>query len=52
MSTLVVRAPAKPSLPLRAFARVVSTLETVLDVFAEAQHQAALAQKRYHFIAE
>ena len=40
MSTLAVSAPAK--LPLRGFGRLVSLLETVIEIFAEAQHQAAL----------
>jgi len=50
MSTLVVRAPAKPSLPLRGFAHAVTVLKTVLEIFAEAQQQAILAKKRYPFI--
>jgi len=51
MSTLVA-APAKPSLALRGLAYVVSAAKTLLEIFGEAQHQAALARKRPPFIVE
>jgi hypothetical protein len=51
MSTLPIRAPHLPQslLPIPGFARVVSAVLTAIDVFTEAQRQAAAAHKRYPF---
>jgi hypothetical protein len=49
MSTLPLRVP-HVSQPFTGFARVISTIVTVIDVFAEAQQQASDAHKRYPFI--
>ena len=48
MSTLPLRVPHVPQ-PLAGFARVISAIATVIDVFAEAQQQAIAAHKRYPF---
>lgn len=47
MTTLPIRAPVVP--PLSGFARVLSYLEIAIEIFAEAQQQAAAAHKRYPF---
>ncbi len=51
MTTLPLRASDVPALPqLRlGFARVLAVFATALDVFAEAEQQAAAAQKAYPF---
>jgi hypothetical protein len=51
MSTLPIRAPhfaASWSFP--SFGRFLSILATVVEVFVEAQQQAAAAQRRYSFM--
>jgi len=48
MTTLPLRAPQLAQ-PFSGFARVISVIATVIDVFAEAQQQAVAAQKRYPF---
>ena len=47
MTTLPIRAPILPS--LAGLARVISYFDLVLEVFAEAQQQAAQAHKRFPF---
>ncbi len=47
MTTLPIRAPQAPVLP--GFARVVSTVLIILDVFTEAQDRARAAHKQYPF---
>jgi hypothetical protein len=47
MSTLLLRAAHMPVFP--AFARAVSFMMTVVEVFSEAQSQARAAHKRYPF---
>jgi hypothetical protein len=49
MSTLPLRAANVPQ-PFTGFARVITALATVIDVFAEAQQQAIAAHKRYPFV--
>jgi hypothetical protein len=55
MTTLPIRAPQMPQTtafniqPLAVFARIASFLGAVIDVFAEAQRQAAEARARYPF---
>jgi len=55
MSTLPIRASQMPQIrafhvrPLAGFARIVSFLGAVIDVFDEAQQQAAKARARYPF---
>lgn len=53
MSTLEIRAPHAPKerSGFGAITRVVSTVLTVIDVFAEAQKQVHEAQRRYPFTA-
>lgn len=53
-TTLAIKAPrlskgAAPSGSVRGFSRVAAVLLTVIDVFAEAQRQAADAERRYPF---
>jgi hypothetical protein len=51
MSTLPIRAPhVASSWSFPSPWRVISILATVVDVFAEAQRQAAEAQRRYSFM--
>jgi len=47
MTTLPIRAPIVPSLAV--FARVISYFTLAIEVFAEAQQQAAEAHKRFPF---
>jgi hypothetical protein len=47
MATLQNRIPLAPTLP--GFARIASTIAMVIDVFADAQHQARAAHQRYPF---
>lgn len=47
MTTLPIRAPM--TLPLAGFARVISFFTIAIEVFAEAQQQAAAAHKRFPF---
>ena len=47
MTTLPIRASIVP--PLAGFARVMSYLTIAIEVFAEAQQQAAAAHKRFPF---
>ena len=47
MTTLPIRAPIVPS--LADLARVLSYFSIAIDVFAEAQQQAADAHKRFPF---
>lgn len=47
MTTLPIRAPIVP--PVAGLARVISYLRIAIEVFAEAQQQAAAAHKRYPF---
>jgi hypothetical protein len=49
MTTLPIRAPIV--LPLAGLARVISYFDIALDVFAEAQQQAAEAHRRFPFAA-
>ena len=49
MTTLPIRAPTVPS--LAGLARVLSYFKISIEVFAEAQQQAAEAHKRYPFAA-
>jgi len=53
MSTLGMRASKLPKTlsSFAGFARLVSLLRDVLDVFSEAQRQAHEAERRYPFIA-
>jgi hypothetical protein len=53
MSTLVIRDTHAPkvSSPLRGIARVASVAVMVLEVFAEAQHQAYQVKRRYPFMS-
>jgi hypothetical protein len=46
MSTLPIRAP-HPGWSFPSLARLFAMLATVIDVFEEAQRQAAEAQRRY-----
>ena len=53
MSTLSVRAPSVPkifSLPAVALSRVIAFTFFMIDVYAEAQRQAAEAERRYPFL--
>jgi hypothetical protein len=51
MSTLPIRAPQlAPSWSFPSFGRFIAILTIVLEVFAEAQQQAAEAQRRYSFM--
>ena len=47
MTTLPIRAPIVP--PLAGLARVISYFNIAIEVFAEAQQQAADAHKRFPF---
>ena len=47
MTTLPIRAPMVPS--LRGFARVISFVTMLVDVFADAQLDASAAHKKYPF---
>jgi hypothetical protein len=47
MSTLPIRAPIVP--PLAGLARMISYFNLAIEVFAEAQQQAAAAHKRFPF---
>ena len=47
MTTLPIRAPM--TLPLAGLARVISFFAIAIEVFAEAQQQAAAAHKRFPF---
>jgi hypothetical protein len=38
------------SQPIAGFARIISVIATVIDIFAEAQQQAIAAHKRYPFV--
>jgi len=49
MTTLPIRAPIVP--PLAGLTRVISYFNIAIEVFAEAQQQAAEAHKRYPFAA-
>ena len=49
MTTLPIRAPIVA--PLAGLARVISYFNIAIEVFAEAQQQAAEAHKRYPFAA-
>ena len=49
MTTLPIRAPIMP--PLAGLARVISYFNFAIEVFTEAQQQAALAHKRFPFAA-
>ena len=49
MTTLPIRAPMVPS--LAGLARLIAYLNIAIEVFAEAQKQAAEAHKRYPFAA-
>ena len=49
MTTLPIRAPIVP--PLAGLARVILYFNIAIEVFAEAQQQAAEAHKRYPFAA-
>ncbi|HEX3858640.1 MAG TPA: hypothetical protein VHV58_03490 [Pseudolabrys sp.] len=46
MLTLPIRAPQLPN-PLSGLARIVSFVDAVFDVFADAQDQARAAHARY-----
>ena len=46
MTTLPIRAPI---VPLAGLARVISYFNIAIEVFAEAQQQAAAAHKRFPF---
>jgi hypothetical protein len=48
MTTLPLRIPHVQ--PFNGFARVISVITTVFEVFAEAQQQATAAHRRYPFI--
>ncbi len=48
MSTLPLRA-SQVAQPFAGFARIISVIVTVIDVFAEAQQQVIAAQRRYPF---
>ena len=47
MTTLPIRAPMVPS--LSGFARVISFITMLVDVFADAQLDASAAHKKYPF---
>jgi hypothetical protein len=47
MTTLPIRAPMLPS--LSGFARVISFVTVLVDIFADAQRAAADAHKKYPF---
>jgi hypothetical protein len=47
MTTLPIRAPIFPS--LSGFARVISFVTMVIDVFADAQRDASAAHTKYPF---
>ena len=47
MTTLPIRAPIVPS--LAGLARLLSYFNIVIEIFAEAQQQAAQAHKRFPF---
>jgi hypothetical protein len=47
MTTLPIRAPMVPA--LSGFARVISFVRVLLDVFADAQRDASAAHKKYPF---
>jgi hypothetical protein len=47
MTTLPIRVPIVP--PLAGLARVISYFNITIEVFAEAQQQAAEAHKRFPF---
>ena len=53
MSTLSIRTASLPHVSVRpAFTKFVSFFGALVDVFAEAQHMARDAQKRYPFALE
>jgi hypothetical protein len=47
MTTLPIRAPVLPS--VYGFTRVISFVTMLIDVFADAQRDAAAAHKKYPF---
>ena len=47
MTTLPIRAPIMPS--LAGLARLIAYLDLAIEVFAEAQQQAAAAHERFPF---
>jgi hypothetical protein len=49
MTTLPIRAPIVP--PLAGLARLIAYFDIAMEVFAEAQEQAAAAHKRFPFAA-
>lgn len=49
MSTLPLRAPNVPAMPVTGFARAVAALNMLIDVFVEAQDQARAAHKSHPF---
>lgn len=49
MSTLPLRAPNVPAIPVGGFARAFAALNTLFDAFVEAQELARVAHKNHPF---
>lgn len=49
MSTLPLRAPQVPTLPVTGLARAVAVVLAAIDAFVEAQEMARAAHKKYPF---